>query len=52
MNIVRKDERSITTSGSDKLTVCTPHLVKNIGDDTAIVLISIYTENDNNLKLI
>ncbi|MCM3292232.1 XRE family transcriptional regulator [Paenibacillus sp. MER 180] len=115
MNIVRKDERSITTSGSDKLTVqhlsstknvrmmvvefppgastgiaphahegeevhiviegriyaeqgedaaefekgdsfswnaCTPHLVKNIGDDTAIVLISIYTENDNNRELI
>lgn len=115
MNIVRKDERNITTSGSDKLKVqhlsstknvrmvvvefppgtstgiqphahegeevhvvikgriyaeqgedaaefgegdsfswnaYIPHLVKNIGDDTAIVLISVYTENENNRKLI
>lgn len=109
MHIVRKDERRITTSGSEQLKVehlsstknvrmmivelppgastgesphahegeevhvvmkgsiyaeqgedraefgqgdsfswnaCTPHLVRNIGDDTAIVLISIYTERD------
>ncbi|WP_232698078.1 helix-turn-helix domain-containing protein [Brevibacillus daliensis] len=26
---------------------CTPHLVKNIGDELAIVLISVYTETDN-----
>ncbi|SET07029.1 helix-turn-helix domain-containing protein [Paenibacillus sp. NFR01] len=26
---------------------CTPHFVKNIGDETAIVLISIYTESEN-----
>lgn len=25
---------------------CTPHLVKNIGEDTAIVLISVHTETD------
>jgi transcriptional regulator with XRE-family HTH domain len=31
---------------------CTPHLVKNIGEDTAIVLISIYTENENDQELI
>lgn len=115
MRIVRKDERTLTTSGSDNLKVehlsstknvrmrivefppgaatgdaphahegeevhlvmkgriyaeqgedgaefgegdsfswnaCTPHLVRNIGDDTAIVLISIYTENDNGADLI
>ncbi|MFK7691862.1 helix-turn-helix domain-containing protein [Paenibacillus sp. HJGM_3] len=110
MNIVRKDERKITTSGSEHLKVehlsstknvrmmlveippgastgdiphahegeevhvvvkgriyaeqgedaaefgegdsfswnaCTPHMVRNIGEDTAIVLISIYTETDS-----
>jgi transcriptional regulator with XRE-family HTH domain len=115
MNIIRKGERRITTSGSEKLKVehlsstknvrmmlvefppgastgdaphahegeevhvivkgriyaeqgddaaefgegdsfswnaCTPHLVKNIGEDTAIVLISIYTENENERDLI
>jgi quercetin dioxygenase-like cupin family protein len=26
---------------------CTPHLVRNIGEETAIVLISIYTESDH-----
>ncbi|KRF03616.1 DNA-binding protein [Paenibacillus sp. Soil766] len=31
---------------------CTPHVVKNIGEDTAIVLISIYTESDSGLDLI
>ncbi|NOV02279.1 helix-turn-helix domain-containing protein [Paenibacillus planticolens] len=31
---------------------CTPHLVRNIGEDTAIVLISIYTENDSGLDLL
>lgn len=31
---------------------CTPHWVKNIGDDTAIVLISIYTESDSDWDLI
>ncbi|WP_424767884.1 helix-turn-helix domain-containing protein [Paenibacillus sp. sgz302251] len=31
---------------------CTPHLVRNIGEDTAIVLISIYTENENAQNLI
>ncbi|MBB3151910.1 quercetin dioxygenase-like cupin family protein [Paenibacillus endophyticus] len=31
---------------------CTPHLVRNIGEDTAIVLISIYTENENGQDLI
>ncbi|WP_274363665.1 helix-turn-helix domain-containing protein [Paenibacillus thermotolerans] len=109
MHIVRKDERTITTSGAEKLKVahlsstknvrmmlvefppgtstghiprahegeevhvvikgrvyaeqgedsaefeegdsfswnaCTPHLVKNIGEDTAIVLISVYTDTD------
>ncbi|WJH35713.1 cupin domain-containing protein [Paenibacillus sp. CC-CFT747] len=30
---------------------CTPHLVKNMGEDTAIVLISIYTETDNGWDL-
>lgn len=115
MNIVRKDDRRITTSGSEKLKVehlsstknmrmmlvemppgastgetphahegeevhvvikgriyaeqgedsaefgegdsfswnaCTPHLVRNIGVNTAIVLISIYTESDNDWKLL
>lgn len=31
---------------------CTPHLVRNIGDDTAIVLISIYTESEAGRDLI
>ena len=31
---------------------CTPHLVKNIGEDTAIVLISSYTEHENGQDLI
>jgi quercetin dioxygenase-like cupin family protein len=115
MNIVRKSERPITTSGTEKLKVehlsssknvrmmlvefppgastgkvphahegeevhvvikgkiyaeqgedaaefgegdsfswnaCTPHLVKNIGEELAIVLISIYTETEHNQDLI
>ncbi|NOU90070.1 cupin domain-containing protein [Paenibacillus sp. LMG 31460] len=31
---------------------CTPHVVRNIGEDTAIVLISIYTESDSERDLI
>ncbi|MNI99882.1 Cupin domain protein [compost metagenome] len=31
---------------------CTPHIVKNIGQDTAIVLISIYTESENRPELL
>ncbi|RTE08372.1 helix-turn-helix domain-containing protein [Paenibacillus whitsoniae] len=31
---------------------CTPHVVRNIGEDTAIVLISIYTESDRGQDLI
>lgn len=31
---------------------CTPHVVRNIGEDTAIVLISIYTENESGRDLI
>lgn len=115
MQVVRKDERRITTSGSDNLKVehlsstknvrmmlvefpvgastgdlphahegeevhvvikgrvhaeqgedvaefgegdsfswnaCTPHVVRNIGDETAIVLISIYTETDGGREFI
>lgn len=115
MNIVRKNERRITTSGSEKLKVehlsstknvkmmlveippgtstgdvphahegeevhvvvkgkiyaeqgedaaefgegdsfswnaCTPHVVRNIGEDTAIVLISIYKESDSGQDII
>ena len=115
MRIVRKDERTITTSGSERLKVehlsstknirmmvvefppgattgdtphahegeevhvvikgriyaeqgedgaefgegdsfswnaCTPHSVRNVGEDTAIVLISIYTEQDSGKDLI
>jgi transcriptional regulator with XRE-family HTH domain len=115
MNIVRKSERPITTSGTEKLKVehlsssknvrmmlvefppgastgkvphahegeevhvvikgkiyaeqgedaaefgegdsfswnaCTPHLVKNIGEELALVLISVYTETEHNQDLI
>ncbi|MGO4495475.1 helix-turn-helix domain-containing protein [Paenibacillus sp. 2RAB27] len=31
---------------------CTPHVVRNIGEETAIVLISIYTESDSGRDLI
>lgn len=31
---------------------CTPHVVRNIGGNTAIVLISIYTESESGLDLI
>jgi transcriptional regulator with XRE-family HTH domain len=31
---------------------CTPHVVRNIGEDTAIVLISIYTESESGRDLI
>jgi quercetin dioxygenase-like cupin family protein len=31
---------------------CTPHYVKNIGDELAIVLISIYTETEHNQELL
>ncbi|NQX60618.1 helix-turn-helix domain-containing protein [Paenibacillus qinlingensis] len=31
---------------------CTPHVVRNIGEDTAIVLIAIYTESDGGQELL
>jgi transcriptional regulator with XRE-family HTH domain len=31
---------------------CTPHLVKNIGEELAIILISVYTETEHELDLI
>ncbi|SDE61138.1 Transcriptional regulator, contains XRE-family HTH domain [Fontibacillus panacisegetis] len=115
MNIVRKDERLVTTSGSDKLKVehlsstknvrtmivelppgsstgdtphahegeevhivikgliyaeqgedaaefqegdsfswnaCTPHLVKNIGTETALIMIAVYRESEQDLGII
>lgn len=41
-----EDEAEFGEGDSFSWNACTPHQVRNIGDDTAIVLISIYTETD------
>ncbi|AIQ49281.1 DNA-binding protein [Paenibacillus sp. FSL R7-0273] len=46
-----EDGAEFTEGDSFSWNACTPHLVKNIGEDTAIVLISIYTENENGQDL-
>ncbi|MGO4546422.1 helix-turn-helix domain-containing protein [Paenibacillus sp. 2TAB23] len=47
-----EDAAAFEEGDSFSWNACTPHLVRNIGDDTAIVLISIYTENENGQDLI
>ncbi|ETT38130.1 XRE family transcriptional regulator [Paenibacillus sp. FSL R7-269] len=42
-----EDGAEFTEGDSFSWNACTPHSVKNTGEDTAIVLISIYTENEN-----
>ncbi|WP_239616409.1 helix-turn-helix domain-containing protein [Cohnella mopanensis] len=39
-----EDSVELKEGDSFSWNACTPHLVKNIGDDTAVVLISVYTE--------
>lgn len=41
-----EDSAEFTEGDSFSWNACTPHIVRNIGTDTAIVLISIYTETD------
>ncbi|MEK3697163.1 cupin domain-containing protein [Paenibacillus sp. FSL R10-2199] len=47
-----EDGAEFAEGNSFSWNACTPHLVKNIGEETAIVLISIYTENENDQELI
>ncbi|WP_138750884.1 helix-turn-helix domain-containing protein [Paenibacillus sinopodophylli] len=42
-----EDEAEFEEGDSFSWNACTPHLVRNIGVETAIVLISIYTESEN-----
>lgn len=42
-----EDKAEFGEGDSFSWNACTPHLVRNIGEDKAIVLISIYKENDN-----
>jgi transcriptional regulator with XRE-family HTH domain len=41
-----EDRAEFTEGDSFSWNACTPHLVKNIGDELAIILICIYTESD------
>ncbi|HZG86037.1 helix-turn-helix domain-containing protein [Paenibacillus sp.] len=41
-----EDAAELEEGDSFSWNACTPHLVRNIGEETAIVLISIYTEDD------
>lgn len=41
-----EDAAEFSAGDSFSWNACTPHTVKNIGEDTAIVMISIYTESD------
>lgn len=47
-----EDTAEFNEGDSFSWNACTPHLVRNIGDDTAVVLISIYTENEAGRNLI
>ncbi|GIP29003.1 MerR family transcriptional regulator [Paenibacillus sp. J23TS9] len=41
-----EDSAEFTEGDSFSWNACTPHLVKNIGDELAIILIAVYTESD------
>jgi transcriptional regulator with XRE-family HTH domain len=41
-----EDQAEFREGDSFSWNACTPHTVRNIGDETAIVLISVYTEGD------
>jgi len=47
-----EDAAEFSEGDSFSWNACTPHLVKNMGQDTAIVLISIYTESDSGSDLL
>lgn len=47
-----EDAAEFAEGDSFSWNACTPHLVRNIGENTAIVLISIYTENEQGQDLI
>ncbi|MCM3627829.1 cupin domain-containing protein [Paenibacillus glycanilyticus] len=47
-----EDAAELRAGDSFSWNACTPHTVKNIGEDTAIVMISIYTESDPSKALI
>ncbi|MCR8659851.1 helix-turn-helix domain-containing protein [Paenibacillus endoradicis] len=40
-----EDEAEFTEGDSFSWNACTPHMVKNIGDETATILITVYTES-------
>lgn len=42
-----EDQAEFAEGDSFSWNACTPHLVRNISEETAIVLISIYTESDH-----
>jgi transcriptional regulator with XRE-family HTH domain len=47
-----EDQAEFGEGDSFSWNACTPHLVRNAGEETAIVLISIYTESENGNDLI
>ncbi|QNK59939.1 helix-turn-helix domain-containing protein [Paenibacillus sp. PAMC21692] len=47
-----EDAEEFAEGDSFSWNACTPHWVKNIGEDTAIVLISIYTEGEQSQDLL
>ncbi|MFC5652264.1 helix-turn-helix domain-containing protein [Paenibacillus solisilvae] len=50
---VEQGEDSATLHEGDSFSwhACVPHFAKNVGEETAVVLISIYTETDTDLEL-
>lgn len=47
-----EDRTELEAGDSFSWHACTPHRVQNIGDATALVLISVYTEEPHDLKLV
>jgi transcriptional regulator with XRE-family HTH domain len=47
-----EDEAEFNEGDSFSWNACAPHVVRNTGEETAIVLISIYTEGDNGRELL
>lgn len=47
-----EDQSEFEEGDSFSWNACTPHMVRNIGEETAIVLISIYTESDRGIDLL
>jgi quercetin dioxygenase-like cupin family protein len=46
-----EDSEQLNEGDSFSWNACTPHLVRNAGDETAVVLIAVYTDAEHEKEL-